>query len=104
MNKHAHTHSILYAKKENTHTLFSLSLFASLVTGTVAFAFSAIGILLAGVAISRFKPNARSMVTWNVVVGMVTVCGMLTYSLLGCPVNERSQVISTSGSSGSSIR
>lgn len=64
-------------------------------TGTVAFAFSALGILLAGLVISRFKPNARAMVSWNVLVGAVTVAGMLTYSLLGCPQNQGSVVINT---------
>lgn len=59
----------------------------------MAFAFSAIGILLAGVVISRCKPNARTMVSWNVLVGTVTVVGMLTYSLLGCPQNEGALVM-----------
>lgn len=62
----------------------------SIATGTFGFAFSALGILLAGVVISRFKPSARSMVSWNVLVGLVTVTGMLSYSLLGCPLDRSS--------------
>lgn len=66
---------------------------SSLVTGTVALAFSALGILLSGVVISRFKPRARYMAAWNVFVGIVSVFGVLSYTLLGCPDNERSIVI-----------
>lgn len=61
-------------------------------TGTVALGFSALGILLSGFVISKFKPTARYMAAWNVFVGIVSVIGMLTYTMLGCPNNERSVV------------
>lgn len=58
---------------------------SSLVTGTVALAFSAIGVLLSGVVLSKYKPRARYMAAWNVFVGAMSVVGMVGYIFLGCP-------------------
>lgn len=66
--------------------------FHSLVTGTVALTFSAIGVLSSGFIISRYKPRARYMAAWNIIVGAITVMGMLSYTMLGCPDNERGVV------------
>lgn len=66
---------------------------SSLVTGTVALAFSAVGILLSGFVISKYKPRARYMAAWNVAVGAFSVIGMISYAFLGCPMNEKSMVI-----------
>lgn len=68
----------------------------SLVTGTVALAFSAIGVLTSGIVISKFKPRARYLAIWNVFVGILSVIGMITYSYLGCTENENSVVINYS--------
>lgn len=65
---------------------------SSLVTGTVALVFSAIGVLLSGVTISKFKPRARYMAGWNVMVGCLTVVGLLSYILLGCPASDNNLV------------
>lgn len=73
---------------------------SSLVTGTVALAFSAIGILLSGFVISKYKPRARYMAAWNVAVGLFSVLGMISYSFLGCPGNEKSMVINLPESNG----
>lgn len=72
---------------------------SSLVTGTIALGFSALGILLSGYVISKFKPKARSMAAWNVLVGFLTVAGMLTYSFIGCPDNEKSVIVNIHDSS-----
>lgn len=32
------------------------------------------------------------MAAWNVIVGAITVMGMLSYTMLGCPDNERGVV------------
>ncbi|XP_055379740.1 solute carrier organic anion transporter family member 74D-like isoform X2 [Condylostylus longicornis] len=66
---------------------------SSLVTGTVALAFSAIGVLLSGFIISKYKPRARYMAAWNVACGLFSVLGMVTYAFLGCPGNENSMVM-----------
>jgi Organic Anion Transporter Polypeptide (OATP) family len=66
---------------------------SSLVTGTVALAFSAMGVLLSGVVISKFKPTARYMAAWNVFVGGCSVLGMVVYAYLGCEANETSVVV-----------
>ncbi|XP_037950487.1 solute carrier organic anion transporter family member 74D-like [Teleopsis dalmanni] len=66
---------------------------SSMVTGTVGLAFSAVGVLLSGFVISRYKPRARYMAAWNVIVGFLTVAGILCYSMIGCPGNEQSIVV-----------
>ncbi|XP_065078887.1 solute carrier organic anion transporter family member 74D-like [Ochlerotatus camptorhynchus] len=69
---------------------------SSLVTGTVALLFSAIGVLLSGIVISRYKPRARYMAAWNVMVGLLSVAGMVTYAFLGCTAAENSVIVNHS--------
>lgn len=52
--------------------------------GTVGLVFSAIGVLVSGVVISRYKPSARMLAAWNVAVGAISVMGMMSYMYLGC--------------------
>lgn len=61
-------------------------------TGTVALAFSAIGVLSSGVVISKYKPKARYLAVWNVFVGALSVIGMISYAFLGCVESENSLV------------
>ncbi|XP_067011067.2 solute carrier organic anion transporter family member 74D [Anabrus simplex] len=61
---------------------------SSLVTGTVGLVFSAVGILLSGMIISKYRPRARYLAGWNVVVGAVSVLGMVSYVFLGCSGND----------------
>lgn len=65
----------------------------SLVTGTVALVFAAIGILLGGFLVTKFKPSARVMASWNIIVGILTALGMTWYMFLGCSDNERAFVL-----------
>ncbi|KAL7736165.1 hypothetical protein ACLKA6_003711 [Drosophila palustris] len=66
---------------------------SSMVTGTVALAFSAIGVLLSGFIISRYKPRARYMAAWNVISAFLVVAGVVTYAFIGCPDNETSVIV-----------
>lgn len=61
---------------------------SSLITGTVGLIFSAIGILLSGLIISRYKPRARYLAAWNVIVGAISVLGIVSYAYLGCAEND----------------
>lgn len=61
---------------------------SSLITGTVGLIFSAFGILLSGMIISKYKPRARYLAGWNIIVGIVSVMGMISYAYLGCPEND----------------
>ncbi|XP_022217786.2 solute carrier organic anion transporter family member 74D [Drosophila obscura] len=72
---------------------------SSMVTGTVALAFSAVGVLLSGFIISRYKPRARYMAAWNVICGFLTMAGILTYAFIGCPGNESSVIVNIHDSS-----
>lgn len=57
---------------------------SSLITGSVGLIFSAVGILVTGILISKYRPKARKLAAWNVVVGITTVCGIVSYAYLGC--------------------
>ncbi len=61
-----------------------------MVTGSVTLVFSAIGVLVSGIVITKYKPKARSLAMWNVIVGAVAVFGMIGYSMLGCAESEKS--------------
>ncbi|KAK6619421.1 hypothetical protein RUM43_012178 [Polyplax serrata] len=58
--------------------------YSSFVTGTVGLIFSAIGVVLSGIVISRYKPRARILAAWNMFIGVVSVLGMISYMYLGC--------------------
>lgn len=66
---------------------------SSLVTGTIALVFSAIGVLVSGLVISKYRPRARYMAGWNVIVGAFAVCGMVAYAFLGCPAIEQTTIV-----------
>ncbi|XP_022915464.1 solute carrier organic anion transporter family member 74D [Onthophagus taurus] len=77
-------------------TLYKQSASASsLITGTAGLIFSAIGVLLSGLIISKFKPTARILAAWNVVVGAISVFGIISYVYLDCldinPIAKRYQ-------------
>lgn len=57
---------------------------SSLFTGTFSLMASAIGLLVAGVVISKYKPRARYLAFWNVIVGFLSVVCILSYSFMGC--------------------
>lgn len=66
-------------------TLFKQSSSASsLFTGTFALISSAAGILVAGFVITKFKPSARYLAFWNVIVGFLSVLSVLSFSFMGC--------------------
>ena len=62
------------------------------VLGTVGLACSAVGILLSGVVLSKYKPRARPLAAWNVFCGFVMVSGVIMFSFLECSksLNENS--------------
>lgn len=45
---------------------------------------SAAGILAAGFVITKFKPSARYLAFWNVIVGLLSVFCVLSFSFMGC--------------------
>ncbi|XP_066600872.1 solute carrier organic anion transporter family member 74D [Prorops nasuta] len=70
---------------------------SSLITGTVGLVFSAFGILLSGLIISKYKPKARYLAAWNVMVGAISVMGMISYAFLGCPANDSHTAVQPNG-------
>ncbi|XP_014214471.1 solute carrier organic anion transporter family member 2A1-like [Copidosoma floridanum] len=71
---------------------------SSLITGTVGLVFSAFGILLSGLVISKYKPKARYLAAWNVMVGAISVLGMISYAFLSCPANDKQIAVAEDGS------
>ena len=43
------------------------------------------GLLLSGFIVSKFKPSARLISGYNVVLGLVYFSTLLIFSMLGCP-------------------
>ncbi|XP_076662082.1 organic anion transporting polypeptide 58Dc isoform X1 [Halictus rubicundus] len=70
---------------------------SSLITGTVGLVFSAFGILLSGLVISKYKPKARYLAAWNVMVGAISVMGMISYAFLGCSANDNQIAMQSDG-------
>ncbi|KAK9758932.1 Kazal-type serine protease inhibitor domain [Popillia japonica] len=62
---------------------------SSLITGTAGLIFSAIGVLLSGLIVSKLRPRARSLAAWNVIVGAISVFGIISYAYLGCLDNTQ---------------
>lgn len=76
-------------------TLFKQSSSASsLFTGTFALISSAAGILVAGFVITKFKPSARYLAFWNVIVGFLSVLCVVSFAFMGC--EEGSAVVHAS--------
>ncbi|XP_051170811.1 solute carrier organic anion transporter family member 74D [Leptopilina boulardi] len=71
---------------------------SSLITGTVGLVFSAFGILLSGLMISKYKPKARYLAAWNVMIGIISVLGMISYAFLGCSANDNQVALQSNGS------
>ncbi|CAH1153525.1 unnamed protein product [Phaedon cochleariae] len=61
---------------------------SNLITGSAGLVFSAIGILLSGLIISKYKPKARYLALWNIIVGLISVTGIVSYAHLGCTGND----------------
>lgn len=61
---------------------------ASLVNGTTGIVAAALGVLLSGAVISKYKPRTRYMAAWNVIVGVISALGFIVYLFIGCPANE----------------
>lgn len=57
---------------------------SALFTGSFALLASAAGILVAGVVITKFKPRARYLAFWNVIVGVLSVLSVFSFSFMGC--------------------
>ncbi|KAG5332984.1 SO5A1 protein, partial [Acromyrmex heyeri] len=70
---------------------------SSLITGTVGLVFSAFGILLSGLVISKYKPKARYLAAWNVMIGIISIMGMISYAFLGCSANDNQIAIQPNG-------
>lgn len=79
-------------------TMYRQSASASnLITGTAGLVFSAIGVLLSGIIISKFRPKARHLAAWNVIVAAISVLGIFSYAFLGCTENENSFPLQPNG-------
>jgi hypothetical protein len=72
-------------------------IFLNFLSGTVGLVFSAFGILLSGLIISKYKPRARYLAAWNVIVGVISVLGIISYAFLGCPASDNHGALLSNG-------
>lgn len=66
---------------------------SSLYTGSFGLVASAIGILSAGYVITKFQPQGKSLARWNVIVGVLTVAAIFSFSFMGCQHSKDAVVI-----------
>jgi MFS family permease len=67
------------------HTSASSS---SFLVGTFGFTASALGILTAGILITKFKPRARVLTLWNVIIGLASALCIFSFGFMACTQNE----------------
>lgn len=56
-------------------------------------AFTGIGLIGAGIFITKFKPTARRMAAWNVFGGAITAIAFVIYLFLGCNEIENTLIV-----------
>lgn len=61
---------------------------SSLITGSVGISFSAMGIIVSGAVMSKFKPRCRYLAAWNVIVEALDAIVHLCYGFLTCSVED----------------
>ena len=61
---------------------------SSTFVGAVATLSKAFGLLVSGVAISKFRPSARILSGWNVILGVFYFVSLVVFSILGCPTSR----------------
>jgi Organic Anion Transporter Polypeptide (OATP) family/Kazal-type serine protease inhibitor domain len=72
-------------------TMFRQTASASaMFTGTFALLASAGGILVSGFVITKYKPRARYLSFWNVIVGISSVLYVISFSFMGCEESRNS--------------
>ncbi|XP_017835385.1 solute carrier organic anion transporter family member 74D [Drosophila busckii] len=67
---------------------------AAMATGTFGLGFSAAGVLLFGMFISKYKPSARAFAAWNALVDLLTVAGLIGYVFIGCDGSDSATAMS----------
>lgn len=63
---------------------------ASFKIGTISFIFSGFGVLLSGIIITKFKPRARYLASWNIFTSILGLLGLFTNYYMGCEPNDKS--------------
>lgn len=66
----------------------------SIFTGPITIIGMAIGLLLSGYVITKYKPPPKYLFFWNVMLGLISMCAALSYTQLGC---ERSSSLLING-------
>lgn len=59
-----------------------------IIAGTVGVIFTALGMLASALVISKFKPSARTLAAWNVIVELIDVLVHVTWAFLSCPIDD----------------
>lgn len=67
--------------------------FHSRIRGNVTLVTSIIGLLGSGFVISKFRPSARALALWNIIVSIIFILCIFSYTMLGCQANDHSTII-----------
>lgn len=67
--------------------------FANSMTGSVGFVSTAIGLLLAGIVITIFKPRARYLAGWNIVTSLIQALSIVSLVFISCPAVDNSKIL-----------
>lgn len=65
----------------------------SVFTGPLNMLAMAIGILLSGVIITKYRPPAKYLLAWNVIITVTLACGSLSYTQLGSKCDNSPSLI-----------
>uniref|UniRef100_A0A0A9XNJ6 Solute carrier organic anion transporter family member n=3 Tax=Lygus hesperus TaxID=30085 RepID=A0A0A9XNJ6_LYGHE len=71
---------------------------ASVITGTVGLACTAIGIISSGAIVSRLKPRPKYLAFWNLVTEAVDVLGTIMFAFIGCQKDDMHGSVGLDGS------
>ncbi|XP_023159663.2 solute carrier organic anion transporter family member 74D [Drosophila hydei] len=58
---------------------------ATIIVGPVSILGMIIGLFASGLVISKKKPSISKVLMWNVIVGIIYICGQISYAFLYCP-------------------
>ena len=77
---------MLYKLRNNFYhfDIIILTIFVS-VTGPITLVGMAVGLLVSGTVISKYKPGPRILLGWNVIIGVFFVLGEVGFLFLSCP-------------------
>lgn len=67
----------------------------SLYTGIIGLIFSILGVLTSGFVLSKWKPDAKRIILWNIFTAAFSAAVMFSYNWLGCDATDLATKLTT---------